>query len=92
MTAARDEATDQSPGWAAPVSVAVLGWGSVPLLFVSPLSFVLGLCLVVGAGLVGLILFTGPSGPWTRKLVAAFGLLGAFTAVCLMVLPFLLQD
>jgi hypothetical protein len=75
-------------GWVA----AALGWGSVPLLFLSPLSFVLSGCLVLAAGVTTLTVFTDEYADRPRRLVAALGLLGGAAAVDLVVLPFVVQD
>jgi hypothetical protein len=90
--AAHDDGVTTGSGWLAPVLAAVLGWGSVPLLLLSPLSFVLSGCLVLAAGMTALTVFTDEYADRHRRLVAVLGLLGGATAIALKVLPFVLQD
>ncbi|MCY7364954.1 MAG: hypothetical protein LH469_06555 [Frankiaceae bacterium] len=87
-----DEGMTAGSGWSAPWLATALGWGSVPLLFLSPLSFVLSGCLVLAAGTTTLTVFTDEHADVPRRLVAMLGLMGGATAVALTVLPFVLQD
>ncbi len=91
QVAAHDDGMTAGSGWLAPWLATALGWGSVPLLFVSPLSFVLSGCLVLAAGMTALTVFTDEHADRPRRLVAVLGLLGGATAVALTVLPFVLQ-
>jgi hypothetical protein len=90
--APQDDGMTAGSGWLAPWVAAALGWGSVPLLFLSPLAFVLSGCLVLAAGVTALTVFTDEYADRPRRLVAALGPLGGAAAVALVVLPFLLQD
>lgn len=71
---------------------AVLGIVAIPLVFVSPLSFVLVLALVAFGGLVALTVFTDPDAGRRNKLLAGIGSLGGVVVVALLLLPLVLQD
>lgn len=92
-TSAADPAAvraEPASSWGLPIAAAVAGWSSVPLLYLSPTSFVVSLALAAAALLLGLLAATDHRG--ARRSVALLGAGGGLVSVALAVVPFLLQD
>jgi hypothetical protein len=81
---------EPASSWGLPITAAVTGWGSVPLLYLSATSFVVALALAAAALLLGLLAATDHWGG--RRSVALLGAGGGLASVALAVVPFLLQD
>ena len=92
MPNASGDARDQPDGSALPWVTAAIGVGAVPLMLVSPMSFVVGLGLAALASVLVLVVLNDPAATPGDKGLAFVGAVGVVIAVLLFVLPYLLQD
>jgi len=81
----------RTAGWGAPLAALAAGLASVPLLFLSPMSFVFSL-LLVPASLFLASMVALERRPAAQSATAAAGALAGCAAVLLVVLPYLLQE
>ena len=81
----------RAPGWGAPVTALVAGLLSVPLLFLSPMSFVFSLLLVPASLFVATVVVLERR-PLAHLVTATVGGAAGCAAVLLAVLPYLLQE
>ena len=79
-------------GWALPVGSLVLALLAIPLMFVAPMSFVIGLGVATGASLAGAVAAQNGQRTTPQRLIGAVSCLSLLAALALLTVPFVLQD
>jgi hypothetical protein len=87
-----DEDALRRPGWALPASSVVLGLLAIPLMFVAPMSFVIGLAVATAATIAGVVAAQDADRCKAQRLIGAVACLSVPAALAFLTVPSVFQD
>lgn len=87
-----DEDALRRPGWALPAGSVILGLVAMPLMFVAPMSFVIGLAVATAATVAGVAAARDADRSKAQRLIGVVACLSVPAALAFLTVPFVFQD